>query len=344
MTTVRRLHLSVLDQSPVRRGGTAADALRETVALAQRAEALGYERFWVAEHHNSAGFAGTTPEVLIGQIAAATSTIRVGSGGVMLSHYSALKVAETFRVLNAFYPGRVDLGIGRAPGSDQRTMLALAHPREPTDVRQFPNQVLDLLRYLSDAVEEPHPFARVHTQPGPPPDRLPELWLLGSSDYSAELAAALGLPFAFADFFGNTRDIGPNVAARYRSGFQPSDFLTQPRLTAAVQCICAETEERAHYVGSSRNLSKLNAARGIRSPLAPPDEATAYVPNVYEQEGIADFSRGYIDGNPAQVRDRLLDIAQRYGTDDLTIVTNCYAFEDRVRSYELIAQEFQLAA
>ncbi len=334
------LTLSVLDQSPVRRGGNAALALRETVELAKIAERLGYRRFWVSEHHNSAGFAGTAPEILIGQIAANTSTIRVGSAGVMLSHYASLKVAETFRVLESFYPGRIDLGIGRAPGTDRRTTLALAYPRDPTDVRYFPEQVADLLRYLNNTAEESHPFAQVHTQPGPPPEDAPEVWVLGSSDYGAQLAATMGLPYAFADFFGNTGQVGPMVAELYRREFQPSAILTQPKLNVAVQAICAETEERARFIGSSRNLSKLNASRGVRSALLPPEEASTYQPNQYELEGIADFSSGYIDGAPDQVRERLLQVAEKYGTNDLTIVTNCFYFEDRVRSYELIAEVF----
>src|SRR4051812_40477155 len=174
----KELTLSVVDQSPVRQGGTAADALRETIALAVATEKLGYKRFWVAEHHSLPGFAGTTPEIMVGQIAAHTNTIRVGSGGVMLSHYSALKVAETFRVLEALYPGRIDLGIGRAPGSDPRTAAALAYPGEARDVRYFPEQVDDVMAYLADTLDPAHPFAGVHA--GPTPTAMPEIWLLGS--------------------------------------------------------------------------------------------------------------------------------------------------------------------
>src|SRR5579885_1841155 len=223
-----QLSLSVLDQSPMRHGGTASQALRETVELARAVEGLGYKRYWVAEHHNTGSFAGTAPEILIGQIAAATSTIRVGSGGVMLSHYSALKVAETFRVLSAFYPGRIDLGIGRAPGSDQRTAVALADPKPIADINQFPRQVADLVGFLTQRLPEDHPFAGISAQPGPAPANVPEIWLLGSSDYSAQLAAAMGLPFAFADFFGNAGDYGPRVAALYRDRFRPSDCLSEP--------------------------------------------------------------------------------------------------------------------
>ncbi len=322
----------------MRRGGTAADALRESVRLAQIVERLGYRRYWVAEHHNSGGFAGTAPEILIGQIAANTSAIRVGSGGVMLSHYSALKVAEAFRVLSSFYPGRIDLGVGRAPGSDPLTAVALAHPRRPTDPRTFPRQVVDLLAFLAGELEEGHPFAQVHSQPGPPPEDVPEVWLLGSSDYSAQLAGMLGLPFAFADFFGMAGDLGPMVTDLYRGEFQASRYLSAPKVCVGVQVMCAETEERARYIASSRNLSKLNSLRGVRRELLPPEEASAYRFSPSERELLEANTLGYVEGDPQQVREGLLAVAQRYGTTDLAFVTNCYSFEDRVRSYQLAAQ------
>src|SRR5881275_1526859 len=179
--------LSVLDQSPVRSGSAPAEAIQETIRLAEAVDRLGYHRYWLAEHHSSAALAGPSPEILIGQVAARTSRLRVGSGGVMLSHYSALKVAETFRLLAALYPGRIDLGIGRAPGSDQQTAFALAHPRPPADINLFPRQVADLAGFLSGELPPGHPFARIAAEPGPP-DAVPEIWLLGSSDYSAHLA------------------------------------------------------------------------------------------------------------------------------------------------------------
>lgn len=337
------LTLSVVDQSPLRAGGTAADALHETVALAQRAEALGFARYWVAEHHNSTNFAGTAPEVLIGQIAAHTKTIRVGSAGVMLTHYSALKVAEAFRILSAFYPGRIDLGIGRAPGSDQRTALALVYPKPMADVRFFPNQVTDLLAFLSDSLPEGHSFAGVRAQPGPVLDGLPEVWLLGSSDYSAQLAAALGLPFAFADFFGYASGHGPQVAEIYREGFKPSESLQEPKLNVTLQVLCAETDERARYIGSSKRLQVAQSRTGHRrQPLLPPEEAFKVVSNPEAESLIAPFTGHIIEGGPEVVRDGILDAAARYGTSDVGIATTPYAFEDRVRSYELIAEVFGL--
>ncbi len=338
----RDLSLSVLDQSPVRQGGTAARALRETVELAGAVERLGYKRYWVAEHHNSTGFAGTAPEILIGQIVAHTSTIRVGSGGVMLSHYAALKVAETFRVLSAFYPGRIDLGIGRAPGSDPATALALSSPRPLADLNAFPRQVADLAGFLSHQLPVGHPFAGISAQPGPRPlpGDTPDLRLLGSSDYSAQLAAMLGLPFAFADFFGSAGDIGPAVAALYRRHFQPSAYLQEPKLTVAVHVICAETDERAHHIAASMRLAVARLRTGAGSTaLLPPDEASdALDPS---QDGlVAGFTKHFVEGSPASVRRQLTATAERYGTDDLTIATNCYSFEDRVRSYQLVAEAF----
>ena len=348
------LTLSVVDQSPLRKGGTGADALTESVRLAQLCERLGYARYWVAEHHASTSWTGASPEILIGQIAAGTSTIRVGSGGVMLSHYSALKVAEQFRALDAFHPGRIDLGVGRAPGSDQRTAFALAHPRQPADVRTFPRQVHDLLAFLSGEMASDHPFAGITALPGPQPDTGPEVWLLGSSDFSARLAAMLGLPFAFADFFGNLEH-GPLVAELYRGEFQPSTHLDAPRLNVTVQVMCAPTEEEARYLASSRNLNKLrqlhlerpsepaSAGGDMRSGLLPPEEAAEYPLRETERAALSQLSVNYIDGDPDTVRDGIVDAADRYGTADIGIVTNCFAFEDRARSYELVAGVFGLS-
>ena len=348
------LTLSVVDQSPLRNGGTGADALTESVQLAQICEKLGYHRYWVAEHHSSSSWTGASPEILIGQIAASTSTIRVGSGGVMLSHYSALKVAEQFRALDAFYPGRIDLGVGRAPGSDQRTAYALAYPRQPADVRTFPRQVHDLLAFLASELAEDHPFSGISALAGPQPVTIPEVWLLGSSDFSARLAAMLGLPFAFADFFGDLAH-GPLVAELYRSEFKSSPYLEAPRLNVAVQVMCAPTEAEALFLGSSRNLNKLRqlhlerpsepeAAGGDpRFGLLPPDEASSYPLTDAERAALETLSANYIDGDPKQVRRGIIAAAERYGTGDIGIVTNCFSFEARARSYDLVAGAFNLS-
>ena len=336
--------LSIVDQSPLRRGGTAAQALRESVELAQAGQRSGYARYWVAEHHNTGSFAGTSPEILIGQIASHTSTIRVGSGGVMLSHYSALKVAEQFSILNSFYPGRIDLGIGRAPGSDQLTARALADPRPEVDIQTFPTQVTDLLSYLHGFHEPTHPFAAVRSQPGPAPEAVPEVWLLGSSEYSARLAALLGLPFAFAEFFGFTGETGPKVAQMYRRDFQPSRFLSEPKLNVTVQVICAPTAEEAGFIALSRRLMRADRflQLGLGPGLRPPEEAAAYPLTEEQRRYLEGLSHRHIEGDPEAVRQGILQAAQDFGTTDIGIVTNCYRFEDRVRSFQLVAQAFGL--
>ncbi|MEW6299330.1 MAG: LLM class flavin-dependent oxidoreductase [Thermodesulfobacteriota bacterium] len=331
-----RFTLSVVDQSPVRAGGTAADALWETVALAAAAEALGYRRFWVAEHHNLPGFAGTSPEILIGQIAARTHTIRVGSGGVMLTHYSALKVAEVFRVLESLYPGRVDLGIGRAPGSDPRTAAALAYPSPPKDVSAFPEQVDDLLAYLADALDPSHPFAGVRA--GPDIGTVPEVWLLGSGIDSAALAARRGLPFSYAHFFGIGVEHGPAIVESYRRHFRPSAFLSEPKVNVAVQVLCAPTAEEARRLAASRDLVRLDIALGRRRGIPPVEEALAYPYSPEELAYLARFRRSDMDGDPRQVREQLARLAARYRTTDLSVVTICYDFAARVRSYALVAE------
>lgn len=336
------LTLSVLDQSPVRGGESAANGLRDSIRLAQFAEQIGYSRYWVAEHHNTGAFAGTSPEILIGQIAARTSRIRVGSGGVMLSHYSALKVAEQFRMLEALFPGRIDLGIGRAPGSDPLTAAALAYPRPQMDIRRFPQQVSDLIGFLEGSLDPDHPFHRIQVLPGPAPARIPEVWLLGSSDYSAQLAASQGLPFAFADFFGTTGEIGPSIAELYRQAFQPGRYASVPRLNVTVRALCAPTAEEAHHLGASHRLMRAANRTGQRIGLLPPEQAAEFPLPAELRLYAEEANRGAAEGNPAQVHARLLEIAAAYGTEDIGIVTNCYAYRDRARSYALIAAAFGL--
>jgi luciferase family oxidoreductase group 1 len=335
------LQLSVLDQSPVREGGTATDALQETIALAVATEALGYRRFWVAEHHNLGNFAGTSPEILIGQIAARTRSIRVGSGGVMLTHYSALKVAENFRLLQALYPGRIDLGIGRAPGSDSLTAAALAYPGIARDVRHFPQQVADVMAYLSDALDRSHPFSGVHAGPGQPAGT-PDVWLLGSYVESAHMAAKMGLPFSYAHFFGNGAENGPLIVESYRRHFQPSASLAEPRVNVGVHVLCAESEAEALRLATSRNLMKLRSALGVRSGVPSVEEGLAYPYRPEELAYLEQVKRAYVDGNPQQVKAKLEDLAERYQATDLTIVTICHGFAERVRSYELLAEVCEL--
>jgi luciferase family oxidoreductase group 1 len=336
------LTFGIVDQSPIRDGGTVQQALHETVMLAQAAEKFGYHRYWVAEHHNSGGFAGTAPEIVISQIAANTEHITVGSGGVMLSHYSALKVAETFSILQSFYPDRIELGIGRAPGSDQATAMALSYPKPIANIQTFPQQVVDLVGFLSGTLPDEHIFSQIKSQPGPPLTSIPGIWLLGSSDYSARLAAAFGLPFSFADFFGTTADHGVMVAELYKKHFSPSEYLNKPKLNVALQVVCAETSERADFIASSRNISRINTLKGIREPLLSPEKASLIELTAYESQYLESVNKHMIQGPPELVKEQILATANAYGTTDVSIVTNCHYFEDRVRSYELIADAFNL--
>jgi alkanesulfonate monooxygenase SsuD/methylene tetrahydromethanopterin reductase-like flavin-dependent oxidoreductase (luciferase family) len=299
----KQLILSVVDQSPVRQGGTAAEALRETIELAAACEKLGYKRYWVAEHHSLPGFAGTCPEIMVGQIAARTSTIRVGSGGVMLSHYSALKVAETFRMLESLYPGRIDLGIGRAPGSDQRTAAALSYPGPMRDISYFPEQVDDVIGFLKDELT-----------PDPTLATLPEVWLLGSGYDSALLAAERGLPFSYAYFFGIGVEHGPAIVENYRRRFRPSEHLSEPKVNG------------------------LRIITGRRGGVPPVEEALAYPYSPQERAYLEHSAQTTVDGDPRQVREKLEALAEVFHTDDLSVVTICYNFADRVRSYELVAE------
>ena len=330
------LTLSVVDQTPVRAGATAGQALWETVELAVAAEQWGYARYWVAEHHSTPNFAGTAPEILIGQIAARTASIRVGSGGVMLPHYSALKVAESFRMLESMYPGRIDLGLGRAPGSDQITALALAYPGRPQDIRHYPRHVIDLLAYLADGQEAGHPFAGIKSGPGE--QTSPEVWLLGSRVDSAFLAAELGLPYAYAHHFGLGVKDGPAIVDAYRQNFRPSDYLSEPKVHVGVQVLCADTEEEALRLASSRNLARLQSMTGRAHGVPTVEEALAYRYTPEEAAFVEQYTRVCVDGDPQQVRDGILQVAESYDTDDLSIVTICHGFAERLRSYELVAE------
>ena len=263
------MRLSVLDQSPIRKGGTPADAVRETLELAQLCDRLGYERYWLAEHHSSEALAGSTPEVLITRVAGLTQRMRVGSGGVMLPHYSAYKVAENFRMLETLFPGRIDLGIGRAPGSDQHTMRILADGKPNwSNPDKYPYQVRDLVAWLHDALPAKHEGAGVTAQPIGP--TAPDVWLLGSSDDSAALAAHFGLPFCFAHFINP--DGGDGVTRAYRAHFKPSSLHPKPEPMMAISVLCAETDGTGPGLPSVRNriaqTSRLRDSRSASSSVS----------------------------------------------------------------------------
>ncbi|MBT4018158.1 MAG: LLM class flavin-dependent oxidoreductase [Alphaproteobacteria bacterium] len=329
--------LSVLDQSPVQAGGTPETAILETVKLAQLADRLGYRRYWVAEHHASDGLAGASPEMLIGQIAARTETIKVGSGGVMLSHYSPLKVAESFRLLETFYPGRIDLGIGRAPGSDQRTAQALAYGQQPRGPDIYPNQVQDLIALLGDGLPADHPFAGIHASPQM--SRRPELWMLGSSDQSAQLAAHFGVPYSFAHFI--TDESGPAMMRSYQMRFQPSELLAEPQGSIGVFVICADTEEEAQRLGASRDLWRVRLDMGQIGPVPTVEEALAYEYSDIELQRRDYHRRRNIVGAPEQVKRDLEEVLAKYRVDEAVVVTITHDYLARARSYELLAEVFK---
>ena len=330
--------LSVLDQSPIRNGVTAADAVRETVELARLADRPGYHRYWLAEHHSSGGLAGSTPEILVGHVAAETKAIRVGSGGVMLSHYSALKVAENFRMLETLHPGRIDLGIGRAPGSDQLTSMALAHGPGALGIDQFPAQVRDVIGYLDGALPAEHPFARVTAMPIGPTS--PEIWLLGSSDQSAAIAAHFGCAFSFAHFIVDRG--GDMVMQGYREHFRQTSAGAEPVGSIGVFVICADTDEEAQRLRQSRDLWLLRLYRGETQPVPTVEEAQNY-PYTERERTIVEDNRGRtIAGAPDQVRARLDELGRLYDIDEFVVVTICDRLEARSRSYELLAEVFGL--
>jgi luciferase family oxidoreductase group 1 len=330
--------LSVLDQSPVRSGGSAADAIQETLELAQVTDRLGYHRYWLAEHHSAGGLAGSSPEILIAQVAARTSRIRVGAGGVMLQHYSPLKVAENFRLLETLYPGRIDLGIGRAPGSDQRTAAALAQGPGLLGLRHFPERIADLIGYLHDSLPADHPFRGVRAMPSGP--GAPELWLLGSSDGSAAYAAHFGTAFSFAHFINSHG--GAAITRAYAREFRPTARLDAPRTSIAVFALCADTEAEARRLAQSRDLFIVRLYTGRTGPYPSVEEAEAHPYTESELAIVRRARQRTIAGAPEQVRDRLLGLAAEYGVDEFVIVTITHDFKARLRSYQLLAEVFGL--
>jgi len=333
------MRIGILDQSPVRSGGTPADAIHETLELARAAERWGYHRYWLAEHHSTPGLAGASPEVLITRVAAVTSHIRVGSGGVMLPHYSALKVAEQFRMLETLFPGRIDLGVGRAPGSDQRTARVLRQGTGALTGEDYPRQLEDLRAFLRDEVPAGHPWRGIHAMPAGP--GTPELWLLGSSDESGLLAAHVGAAFSFAHFINEQG--GAEVARAYRQRFRPSVDLAAPRSSVAVFAVCAESEEEARRLARSRDLFIVRLYTGRPAPYPSVEEAEAYPYNAQELAIAQHARRRSVVGTPDQVKERLLALAADYQADELVVVTITHDFKARLRSYELLAEAFDLA-
>ena len=340
--------LSVLDQSPIRQGGTAAEAVANTLDLARHAERLGYKRYWLAEHHNSNAFAGSAPELMIAAVANATSHIRVGSAGVMLPHYSPLKVAELFRILETLYPGRVDLGVGRAPGSDMRTSRALQPGPQAYDIWVFPQQVELLIQFLEDATglagaaggfPDGHPYTGIHATPRGP--GLPDFWMLGSGGDGAIHAAQFGMSYCFAHFIN--QDAGTAPIDLYRRHFKPSRYLTSPHAAIGVSVTVAETEDEARRISASRNLWVMHLLQNRAGMFPSIEEALAYPYTDEEKTMLRAIENRGITGTPEQVRGRLLRMGEEYGVDDFVILTITYYQKDRVRSYELLAEAFGIA-
>lgn len=330
------MRLSVLDQSTAAEGRGQDVAIRETLDLARHCDALGYHRYWVSEHHNSNSIVGTAPEVLMAAIAATTGRIRIGSAGVMLPHYSALKVAEQFRVLEAIAPGRIDLGLGRAPGSDQLTAMALNPYANAAD--EFPQQVLDLQAWLAGtALQEGHPFRAIKAHPTGPTS--PEIWILGSSDYGAQLAAHFGLPYAFAYFFTEGRGV-EQALELYRRNYRPSARYPAPQATICVWALAADTEAEARRLLMTREHWRIGFEQGLRTPLVAPEEAAAYAYTAAQRASIESLRRKALVGTAAQVAARMTELAERLELDELVVVTWTYDPAPRHRSYELLARAF----
>lgn len=329
--------LSVLDQSPIISGHTAAQAVAETIKLAQAAEELGYYRYWLAEHHALQALADPCPEILVTRVAAATSKIRVGTGGILLPYYSPLKIAEQFRMLEALFPQRIDLGLGRAPGGDQTTAMAMGEGRYPT-AENFPDHVQYLVAYLDNAMPAGHPFAKVKAQPMGP--TAPEVWLLGSSDYSGALAAELGLRFAFAHFI--SADGGDQVMRDYKRKYQPSAREAEPHALLTVFVICAETDAEAERRAMSVDLRRLNMDYGINSPVPNQHEAETRSYTDVERQRMAFHRRRIVLGKPDTVKAKLLALRAQFEADELMVITITGEYRTRLESYRLLAGAFEL--
>jgi luciferase family oxidoreductase group 1 len=330
------LALSVLDLSPVTTGTPGAVALRNSIDLARLADRLGYTRYWTAEHHNLPNIASAAPEIMIGQIAAATACMRVGSGGVMLPNHAPLMVAERFKALEALFPGRIDLGLGRAPGTDPVTSYALRRRQDVSADDDFLERLQELMLFASGGFPEGHPFRAIRVMPTDVP--LPPIWLLGSSDYSAQLAGAIGAGFSFAHHFA-THDA---VAAMrlYRERFTPSGLRKQPYAILAVHAVCADTDAEAERLASTVDLNTLRRSRGEYLPLASPEEAQAYPYAPMDRERIRRNRARLFVGNPATVRERLLPLVTETKVEEVMITSFIYEHAARKRSYELLAEAF----
>ncbi len=334
----QHIKLSVLDQSPVRKGDTARQAILETIALAKFTEKLGYQRFWVSEHHNAVSLAGSTPEVLIAHLASQTQHIRVGSGGVMMPNHSTLKVAENFRMLETLYPGRIDLGMGRAPGGDRFT-ASILNPSNTFSEKDFVQQLYDLQHYLYD---KHNPDIQPRVRAIPITTTVPELWLLSSSGQSGLFAAHFGMGLSFAHFINPTG--GPEAVSMYRERFKPSEQLAEPVASLGIFVMCADTEEKAAQLQATMDVQMLHIEQGIRQGFSAYEDIRDYQFTSAERERVMFNRQRMVSGTPEQVKDKLTKLAAAYEVDEIMAVTITYDFADRLRSYELLAEAFVPAA
>jgi luciferase family oxidoreductase group 1 len=326
------MRLSVLDQSPVISGLGARRAIEETLALARRVDEWGFHRYWLAEHHAIAALADPCPEILLARLGAETKRLRVGTGGVLLPYYSAFRVAETFRMLEALYPGRIDLGVGRAPGGSLRTAQAVAGGAMP-DARDFPQQVWQLREHFHGELPADHPFRNVRLQPEI--DTAPQLWLLGSSDFSGALAAELGLPFAFAHFINPNG--GDAVSRVYKQTFKPHKNQ-KAEVIVCTFAICAETQDEAERLAAPIDLRRLHMALDIDSPVPTYEEAARHRYSAEERRYVQGQRPRAVIGDVAYCKDRLTEMAERYAADELMVLTITGDYASRMRSYELLSE------
>jgi len=326
--------LSVLDIAPIPSGSTGSATLRRVLDLARLADRLGYARYWFAEHHSMPAIASSAPEVLIAHVAAGTERIRVGSGGIMLPNHVPLKLAEAFHTLEALHPGRIDLGIGRAPGTDPMASRAL----RAFDAEHFSAHLAELLAFSSGEFPEDHPFRGVQVVPSDV--ALPPVWLLGSSGASARLAGSLGMGYGFASHF-SPAPAAPALRA-YREHFEPSERFPEPHAVLAVSVVCAETDERARHLAASMDLMWVQLRTNRLGPLPSPEEALAYPYTPQERAALAPYRALSVVGSPSAVRDRIEALAEEAGADEVMVTTNVHSHAERLRSYELLAEAFAM--
>ncbi len=337
------IKLSVVDQSPAHETNSQTYGLQCTLELAKTADKLGYHRYWVAEHHATPSYSSPCPEIVMGQIAACTDRIKVGSGGIMLSHYSPYKVAEVFRTLEAFYPGRIDLGFGRAPGGAALPSRALAHPHQPVGPERYPELVEALVGFADNKIPDEHLFGGLQVTPSD--SGSPELWTLGSAAGSIELAASYGVGFVLALFIG-THERPAEIISNYRRMFKPrpGSPMQTPQAMISSAVICADSKEEAEFLASSHTYWKVMAAQGVREGIRPPAECLDLFKKLSPaaQEEFTVTRNAMVTGTPEQCRTQLEEQAAFYDVDEIIVVAVTHEFEKRRQSYEKLAQAFDL--